>query len=191
MRQHLHERHVIPNLYGNSLVIDDYNRVITFLLWNFSGQLVGYQQYRPDNQEKAVKNHPDKRYYLYLGDEGGDIQSKSKRRLAIFGIETLQKFSNGPILIVEGIFDAARLHKQGYAALALLSANPKKSKSFLKTIHRKTIAICDGDPEGRKLSKYADKAIFLNEGLDVNGLTEQEFSDLICEIQNATDYRLN
>lgn len=185
MRSHLRDRHVIPSLYKNSIVIDEENRVITFLLWNFSGQLVGYQQYRPDNHEKAVKNHPDKRYYLFLGDEGGDIQNRSKRRLGIFGIETLKMFNKGPVLLVEGVFDACRLHTQGYAALGLLTANPKKSRSLLTTIHRPLISICDGDPEGRKLAKYGDHAIYLEDGLDVGDLTEFEFEALIKQIEDV------
>lgn len=183
LSQHLSERHCQTDIYGNSLVLNEEDRVVTFLLWNFSGQLVGYQQYRPDNHEKAVKNHPDKRYYLLLGDEGGEIQNKSKRRLGVFGIETLKRFPLGPILLVEGIFDAVRLHSAGYAALALLSANPKKTKPWLSLINRTKIAICDGDAEGRNLAKYGDDSIYLDKELDVGDLTDFEFKELQKQIE--------
>lgn len=187
MKQHLRERYCTPEIYGNSIVIDDAERVITFLLWNLSGQLVGYQQYRPDNHEKAVKNHPDKRYYLYVGEEG-ELYNKSKKKMAIFGLETIKKFSFGPIILTEGIFDAVRLHSRGYCALALLTSNPTKIRSFLKTIHRIKISACDGDPAGRSLAKYGDYSIHLPDGKDVGDLDKDEFNMLLNQINKIEQY---
>lgn len=188
VRNHLIARHCNPDLYGNSLVIDENERVATFLLWNFSGQLIGYQQYRPDNHEKAVKNHPDKRYYLYVGDEG-EIYNKSKRKLAVFGIETLKMFPNSPILLTEGIFNAARLHSAGFAALGLLSNNPKKITTFLKIVHGTKIAICDGDKAGQQLAKYGDYSIHLPDGTDVNDLDLKRFVELTTVLRKYDRFK--
>lgn len=182
VREHLITRHCNPDLYGDSLVINESERVATFLLWNLSGQLIGYQQYRPDNTEKAVKNDPDKRYYLFVGEEG-EYFIKSKKKLAIFGLETLKLFPTGPIILTEGIFNATRFHKSGFCALGLLSNDPKRVRNFLGMIHRKKIAVCDGDLAGKKLAKYGDHSINLPDGSDANDLPEDKYIELINKIR--------
>ena len=184
LNQHLLDRHCKAAMYNNSLVLDEDNRVVTFLLWNLSGQLVGYQQYRPDCTDKATKNNPEKRYYTFLGEEGDE--NKARKRLGVFGIEMLKR--GGRVFLTEGIFDACRFHYYGFPALALLSNNPKPLKSFLSMLNRELIAVCDGDDGGKKLAKYGDIAVHCPKGKDVSDLTNDEFNKII---RKGLDYGKN
>lgn len=181
VKQHLIGRYCNPDLYPNSIIIDEDNRIVTFLLWNWSGQLVGYQQYRPDNTEKHIKNNPEKRYYTFLGEEG-ETFNKAKKRLGVFGLQTLKLFPNGPVYLTEGVFNATRMHWNKKAALAMLSNDPKHLKSFLSLVHRKKIALCDGDGGGKRLAKFGDEAIHCPAGTDINSMTEFEFNHIILGI---------
>lgn len=181
IRQHLSDRYCNPDLYQNSLIIDEDNRIVTFLLWNYSGQLVGYQQYRPDCHEKHIKNNPEKRYYTFLGEEG-ETFTKSKKRTGMFGLESIKMFPNGPVFLNEGIFNACRFHWNGYAAIACLSNDPKHIRNDLSFIHRPKIAVCDGDSGGKRLAKFGNSAIHCPDRTDVGSLTEFEFQQLIKDI---------
>ena len=59
--QHLKDRHL--NLELHRPMVDEVERVATFYLWNLSGQLTGYQQYRPEG-EKKPQNKQGK-YFTY------------------------------------------------------------------------------------------------------------------------------
>ena len=54
LKQHLHDRGMNPNLYR--VMYDDEEGVCTFLLHNWVGHLVGFQQYRPGVDNKKKKN---------------------------------------------------------------------------------------------------------------------------------------
>ena len=53
IRDHLVERYLNPNDYN--VVIDDEKQIATFMLWDLSGRLVGYQQYNPAGT-KSIRN---------------------------------------------------------------------------------------------------------------------------------------
>lgn len=145
LRDHLLSRHVDLDLHRP--VIDEHSNVATFYLWNLSGQLVGYQQYRPDCDKKMQNNPRDGRYFTYRRND----------TIAVWGVESL-KLSSDMIFLTEGIFDAARLTEKGVSALAVLSNNPNKDlKNWLRTLNRRVIAVCDNDVAGRKLAKFGDK----------------------------------
>lgn len=62
MLNHILNRRCNVALHRPALDFDE--QVATFYLWNLSGQLVGYQQYRPD----APKHHAEPklaRYFTY------------------------------------------------------------------------------------------------------------------------------
>jgi hypothetical protein len=104
---HLHSRYLDTKLHR--VWIDENSKVATFPLWNLSGQLVGYQQYRP-GASKERKNDPrDGRYFTRLKDS----------KIGVWGLESYH-LSN-TLFITEGIFDAARISYFGYAAVATLS----------------------------------------------------------------------
>ena len=90
---HLHSRYFSMNLHRAWL--DE--GVATFPLWNLSGQLVGYQQYRPFADKKAKNDPREGRYFTRL----------SRDRVGVWGLESWQ-FSD-VLFLCEGVFDACKV----------------------------------------------------------------------------------
>lgn len=142
---HLKERNVNINLHRP--IIDEENCIATYLLYNLSGQIVGYQQYNPLGDRK-VNNKPNARYYTYV--------SKNKSSVVLYGLESLD-ISDGVIYVTEGIYDAMRLTNKGQTALATLTNSPSKDViNQLKLLNRPIVVVCDNDNAGRKLAKCGD-----------------------------------
>lgn len=145
IREHLIERHV--NLELHRPIIQDDDESATFICWNFSGQLTGYQRYKPNGYKKLFNDPVLGRYYTY----------KSKiKSVSVWGLESYYN-SNGPIFLTEGIFDACRLTCRNQTALATLCNSPPKDyKNWLMSLSRPIIAICDNDDAGRLLANFGD-----------------------------------
>lgn len=126
--------------------VDEQEGVATFPLWNLTGQMVGYQQYRPSATKKK-DNHPrESRYFTHRKD----------RVVGVWGLESW-KFSN-TLFITEGVFDATRITALGYSAIATLSNDVDSSLArWLWTAGktRSIVAVCDNDAAGRRLAKCA------------------------------------
>jgi hypothetical protein len=89
--------------------VNEEEGVVTFPLWNLSGQLVGYQQYRPSATKKK-DNHPKmSRYFTW----------RKNKVVGVWGLESWN-LSN-TLFVTEGTFDACRLTYLGYSAVATLS----------------------------------------------------------------------
>jgi len=164
MLAHLKTRGLNPSKYsGVAIDVDS----VTFPLWNLSGQMVGYQVYKPNAEKNHNLEPRDQRYYTYVSRFGGKEPS-----LAVWGLETVT--SDKPLYLVEGVFDACKLHNLGLSAVAVLSCDPKHLKSWLGTLPQKKVAVCEGDSAGRKLAKFGNSAVFLPEGKDVGELSDEE-----------------
>lgn len=168
---HLVHRNIDPERPG--IHIDELNRVATFYLYNMSGQIVGYQQYRPD-MDKIKKNDEAKgRYYTRVRDEG------CSKAIALYGVETLNRIKGfarpKPVFLLEGIFDAAVLHYHGFPALGVLGNDPKNLIPFLNAFHVPKIALCDSGAAGKALAKYADISFTLPDGHDLSSLAESDW----------------
>lgn len=146
--EHLKDRHVDLNLHRPW--VDEDERVAVFYLYNQSGCIVGYQQYRPD-ADKTKNNHPkEARYFTY----------RKQPTLAVWGVESLHLTPN-VVFLTEGVFDAVRLTERGYSALAALTNNPTKDlRNWLSMLNRKVVAVCDNDEAGRRLAKFGDVAVY-------------------------------
>lgn len=133
MLDHLIKRHMNIGLYSGAYV-DDVSA--TFALWNLSGQMVGYQTYRPDKPKLRGRDFDpaEMRYYTYISRYGG-----ADPAITAWGLETL--YWPGPVFLCEGIFDACRLHSHGFSALALLGSNPIHLRSWLNTLPHKLISV--------------------------------------------------
>lgn len=141
--QHLHSRYFDTKLHA--YWVDEAEGVATFPLWNLSGQMVGYQQYRP-SAGKQKNNHPKmSRYFTY-------------RKNKVVGVWGLESWSlSNTLFVTEGTFDACRLTSLGYSAVATLSNDVDDSlKRWLWTVRnsRLVVAVCDNDAAGRRLAKY-------------------------------------
>lgn len=156
LKEHLISRGMDPSKYH--IMYDSEDRIITFYLYNLSGAIVGYQQYRMDQPSKQKKNDPKSgRYFTYLPR---DVDG-------VFGLEVLN-YDDRTIYIVEGIFKAAVLHRLGYNAVAVLSATPKRMKPWFKIMKEtwNLVAIGDNDPAGASLVRTVGKGFQSPKDLD-------------------------
>lgn len=127
--------------------------VVSFPIWNLSGQLVGFQQYRPNASKKIFNNPYEGKYFTRLR-EG---------KVGVWGLESW-RFSNS-LFICEGIFDACKISYLGYSAIAIFSFNVNPSTARWLNIlkrTRHTIAICDSDSSGIKMAKYGSQHVVCN-----------------------------
>lgn len=143
LHAHLVYRGMVPEMYNISY--DNENSVVTFFLYNLSGRIVGYQQYRPDSMQKKTNDPKDARYYTY-SPAMTDV---------MFGLEALRHKNTQPLYVVEGVFKAANLTRLGYDSIAVLTSDPKRMRPFFRILKatRPIIGIGDNDPAGKKLVK--------------------------------------
>jgi len=163
IHSHLLDRNLQPNDYY--VYYDD--EVACFLLFNLSGQVVGYHQYRPFASKSFNNNPKDSRYFTLCKD-----------KIGVWGLETYF-YDPSVIFLTEGIFDACRLHNFHLPAIAVLANNPKQLRPWLSTLPKQIIAICDGDKAGRMLANSADHAIMLEDGTDLGDLESVQIQRII------------
>lgn len=109
------------------------DQVFTFYLYNLSGQIVGYQQYRPGGSKAANNNPREGRYYTYC--------QKADRMNSIGGLETYNW--SKVLFVVEGLFDAVKLWRRGYACVWLCGIPSKSVQHWLRNQPHPTIALLD------------------------------------------------
>lgn len=170
MREHLLARGLEPDRYSSVFV--DTDRA-TFALWNLSGQMVGYQTYRPDRDKNRNDDPREQRYFTFVSRFDGKVPA-----LAVWGLETLSP--DKPVYLCEGVFDACKLHQLGLSAIATLGSDPAPLRGWLKCLPQRKIAVCDGDAAGQKLAKFADQAIFLPEGMDAGDLSTEALREILA-----------
>jgi len=127
MIDHLQSRHFEIERYNGVYVSDD---VACLTLWNLSGQMCGYQQYRPASGKEKRNNPREGRYYTSVHGR------KNEKPIAIWGLESLD-YRKDIIVITEGVFDAVRFHNYNIPAVALLSSSYKPYKNWLLSLGRK------------------------------------------------------
>lgn len=175
LRNHLGSRNL--NSYHYKLTIDPEGNVITFYLFNLSGKIVGYQQYRPDADKTKRNNPKDGRYYTHI----------TKGELAVWGLETFN-YKPNVLFITEGIFDACRIHNFGYPAIAVLTSNPKPLKNWLNSINRTIIGVCDPGPSGKYMKRYCDVFHTMSD-IDLGDTPEMDvfyiLENLLNEVENC------
>lgn len=167
---HLRDRHLDTSVHTVWLG----HNVITFPIWNISGQLVGYQQYNPTASKLAKNNPREGRYFTRLPS-------------GVVGVWGLESWSfSKTIFICEGIFDAAKITWLGYSAIAVLSykVNPTTT-SWLNILmqSRDTVAVCDNDASGIKLAKYGNRSVVVNPYHDL-GDSPLEYVEQLCSKLN-------
>lgn len=170
IHSHLFSRFLDTSIHRT--IIDEEENVATFFLYNLSGKIVGYHQYRPLG-EKIIFNHPKLgKYYTY--------RNRHQPTVALFGMESYD-FTSNILFIVEGVFDAARLTSRGISCVATCCNNPPKDYiNFFSCLSRKTVVICDGDAAGRKLAKFGnDYEIVPEEYKDLGDAPEDYVNFLI------------
>lgn len=140
--ENLKSRHFDTDLH--TVWVDETEGVATYPLWNLSGKMVGYQQYRPAATKKR-DNHPrESRYFTWRKD----------RVVGVWGLESWN-LSN-TLFVTEGVFDATRLTARGYSAVAVLSNDPCASTQrwfAMVRSQRPVVGVLDDDAAGYKLRR--------------------------------------
>ena len=168
--QHLKSRHLDVALHRPML--DEENRVATFFLYNLSGQLVGYQQYKPEGSKKTNNDPKDGKYFTY----------RDKTTVAVWGVETLHLTPN-LLFVTEGVFDACRLTELGYSAVAVLTNNPTSDfRNWLRALNRKVVVVADNDNAGKKLAKFGDYVEFTTDH-DLGDSSEEFVRQLVSKYE--------
>ncbi|AMQ65982.1 hypothetical protein AAY80_142 [Stenotrophomonas phage vB_SmaS-DLP_6] len=178
LERHLLERGCDPSRYACSLDHEEF--VVTFFLFApGTGKWTGYQQYRPfapkTNEAKkfGVKKPRDLRYFTHTCDDS----------VAVFGAETLSMY-DGPVYLVEGIFDAVKLHSLGLPCLAALGNGAARRGQFSPLAHllavtgRKVIGVLDNDAAGLELGKLCHE-VFVCTTKDPGEMTLDELKEFL------------
>lgn len=168
LQDYLHSRRFDASKH--SVWYDDEELVVTFPLWNLSGQLVGYQQHRPFVLDKKLDNVKEGRYFTHL----------KEARIGLWGLESWG--DNETLFLTEGVFDACKLTWFGASALAVLQNDPSKSTKrwfWMVRKFRKIIAVCDGDMAGKRLAEVAHNSIQLPDGKDLGDMDDDYVRNLI------------
>jgi hypothetical protein len=164
--EHLKSRHLNVELHRP--VLDLENDLVTFYLWNLSGGLVGYQQYRRYGEKKPNNNPKLGKYFTH----------RKQPTVTVWGVESLHLTPN-LLFVTEGVFDAARLTELGYSAVAVLSNDPGADlKNWLKMLNRTVVVVADNDNAGRKLAKFGDVAVF-TEDKDLGDSSDEFVANLV------------
>jgi hypothetical protein len=169
LENHLRSRHC--DLALHRPVVDESTRTATFFLWNLSGQLVGFQTYKPDCDKTRNNDPREGRYFTY----------RSLPSLALFGVESLFLRSD-VVFVTEGVFDACRLTERGFPALAVLSNNQKPElRDWLLSLNRRVVAVCDNDAAGKKLAKFGTESATM-EDHDLGDASDEAVDRLLKEL---------
>lgn len=168
MWEYLSRRKVRLDLHNP--MVDEVERTVTYYLWNLSGQLVGYQQNRPDADKLPQKLGPKfARYFTY----------RKQPTLGVWGVESLY-LGDGPVFLCEGVYDAARLTYRGYSALAACANDPARDlRNWLSCLRRPVVVVCDNDPAGQKLAKFGDYVEVVSDGNDLGEASEEYVTYLL------------
>ena len=170
LKEYLQKRELDVELHNP--ILDDEEGTITLYFWNPSGQLVAYQQHRPNVPSCSQKLGPkEARYFTY----------RKIPTIAVWGVESLY-ISDGPVFLCEGVFDACRFTYRGYSALAACCNNPPKDfRNWLEFLSRPIVVVCDNDDAGRKLAKYGDYVEVVTDVKDVGEAPESYLQFLISK----------
>lgn len=145
MKQHMQDRGVVSNY--PSLYVDYENNVATFLLYTWTGKLIGFHQYKPLAPKKHAKGlKPNEMKYFPHCLQGSH---------AYWGADTIDH-SKRLVLVTEGVFDAISLHNAGFNCIAALGNNPTALRNMVYTnTQYEFVPVCDGDSAGMLLAKYS------------------------------------
>lgn len=166
--EHLKTRHLDVELHRPA--VDEDERVATFYMYNLSGQVVGYQQYRPEGLKKPNNNPREGKYFTF----------RQAPTVGVWGVESLH-LTPHVVFVTEGLFDAARLTQRGVSAVAVFTNNPGKDvMNWLSMLGRKVVVVCDGDNAGAKLAKYGDVSLCLLGGKDL-GECSDDYVDMLVK----------
>lgn len=176
LKQHLKDRHFDTSLHA--AWIDQEKGVVTFPLWNLSGSLRGFQQYRPSGNKEKFNNTEEGRYYTYRTKMNPERRKSCE--IGVWGLETF--YWSKPIFVFEGIFDASRLSERGYSVLAVCANDPDRTTIewlYLIRAQRPVIVVCDGDKAGHRLAKNGTHYHVMPGGMDMGDVSDEYVTEFL------------
>ncbi len=159
--------------------IDEEEGVATFYLFGLTGALLGYQTYRPvgikntSEGRKAGLSPRDLKYFTHVTRD-----NKTHYATAVFGMEHFD-WRKRTLFVVEGVFDAVKLHSLGHNAIAVLCNRPLPLASFLFATGMRVVGVLDSDPAGELLAEVCDGHVVCPPGKDPGDLTLEELQELL------------
>lgn len=173
LHNHLLSRGCDPSRYH--VVLDEENQTATFILFTLSGKLAGYQQYKPFAPKKKTKDlkPSDLKYFTWVTKNDNVSQD-----VVVFGTECFD-WRKKEVYLVEGIFDAVKLHSLGLNCLAVLCCDPKPLRPFFKSLGMRVIGVLDNDPAGMLLRNTCDSYVVCDQGKDPGDMSLEEISNLL------------
>ena len=169
MQPHLHSRHFYHDVPTNGEP-GSFDEVFTFYLYDFGGNLTGFQQYRPLGDKTYRRNPREGKYFTHI----------TPGKVGVWG---LQYYYPSPTMVItEGVFKAVRFHNLGINAIAVLSNNPTHLKQQLQllSLQYQLVTVVDPDTAGLQLAKYAPR--YLLPPKPVDQLTDTEMEQLCKQL---------
>jgi len=169
----LERKFTVQELIDCGCKADEEERVITFPLYNASGKMTGYQEYRPDASKEKNNVRGESRYWTYV----------TKGELGYWGHHSLKEDVSA-LFITEGVMDAARLTSLGCQAIATLSNNPKHMKRLIDIWKSKyfVVTLLDNDAAGQKLANFGHAAYIMDD--DVSSASDQELDKMFKDVKD-------
>lgn len=177
--------------YGGNEVLDDRNGLyrdgtclwtenILFPFFDIGGTVVGFGGFNPRIYLTVhEQNDWSHNYYNYSTK---DIMKKGNYLYMLPG--TFERaWSDGYILITDGIFDTLSLEQSGFNAGALCGSSLTEQIIAQLRIFKKVIILSDNDAAGytleNKMKKYLHNCIFFHQGLykDADDILKSEYGD--------------
>lgn len=183
VRQELLNRGLDPDKIN--VIIDEDSQVATFLLYNMSGQIVGYQTYRPGRPKVGQGISPEMaKYFTHVTSAG------RSKKIAVWGIEHVNP-EDSRLYVAEGIFDAIKIVNTGRSAIAILTRNPKFVKDWFQILNMQIVGMLDNDEPSRSdvkrgLWEYVDEVHFTPDPYgDLGDMPQQEVNEFLNRIENG------
>lgn len=184
LKQHLEDRGL--DVSKTRVIVDEETDVAVFLLFNLSGELVGYQNYNRNAEKstsvvsKMLKTADITRKNLKELMKYYTRVRQDQKGVTVWGLETLETDSK-ILFVTEGIFDAIKIHNAGYPCIATLTnAGSPEIKTFLRMIPQTIISVYDNDESGLKLKSLGDLSFTVpSPAKDLGELDQNTASELI------------
>lgn len=152
LKAHVRQRGV--DLGVHTVWFDEDKVVATFPLWSLTGNMCGYQSYRP-LANKNKRNDEYGRYYKFDSYNEHHPRKKQSKTVPLWGLESWD-FTPNLLFVTEGIFDAARLTQKRVSSVAVMANDPNSSvKNWLWIVSktRRVVAVTDPGAAGQRLRR--------------------------------------
>jgi len=177
VEDHLRTRGVDPSKIR--AIVDEESGTATFLLYNLSGQIVGYQRYTPGAPKSGNSNPTLNRYFTRV------TRTHKSKMIHAWGINRITTATRR-VYIVEGIFDAVKIVNAGRVGIAILTSNPKFIKEWLSLLNVELVGIQDNDEKRQSGWSFLDRIeVTPDPYKDLGEMPQSEVNSFLDSIENG------